>query len=144
MPRLSQPTNDSERLYLLRTSLDAGTQGRKAGRPRLSQGTLTRLSNVIERFEGAMRGLVDADAANRAANQQAEATRKGLEVEMQTIWQRLRVQLRRGLVSPALVTYYAMDQRGRARLPQRQESVFQLARQLVQGDSEAQAAGYPG
>ena len=88
MPKLVRPTSDNDRLQLLQRSLRAGIKDAEAGRPRLAPPTLTRLTKLTARFDGTLRAAVDAEAAWRAAAQQATGARAALEVEIRTIWQR--------------------------------------------------------
>ena len=144
MPKLIRPTSDNDRLQLLQRSLRAGIKDAEAGRPRLAPPTLTRLTKLTACFDGTLRAAVDAEAAWRAAAQQATGARAALEVEIRTIWQRLRVQSRRQLIAPQVLTYYGLDQRGRLpAYPKRHDDWLLLAQQLLQGDTEAQAAGHP-
>lgn len=143
MPFFTPPHSDADRLAFLKHTLTSSQNRRALDAAELSLETETGLAAFVPQFESAFDALTSTQSARmRETRQRREALEK-LSVYVRDLWEGLRRRVRR-LGEPAEVyIYYGLPLDGMTLKPSRQTEWLVIAADVVRGDAEAVADGYP-
>lgn len=143
MPYFTQPNSDADRLAFLKHALTSSRNRRAAAKAELSLDTETGLAAFVPQFESAFDATTSAHSARiRETRQRREALEK-LALYVRDLWAVLRRHVRRLDEAPEIYTYYRLPLDGTTLKPTRQADWLGIATDVVRGDAEAVAAGYP-
>jgi ElaB/YqjD/DUF883 family membrane-anchored ribosome-binding protein len=143
MPVLTQPSNDLERVAFLQRSVKTGLSDMDAGHNYLSQPTIDEVDALAQSFDEALSKIsTDQSDRSREIRQRNEALDL-LATYVRDFWEVARRRAHR-LNQPAEVfTYYGLPLDGITPKPTRADEWLAMAANVVRGDGEAVAAGYP-
>jgi hypothetical protein len=143
MPYYDAPSNDVQRLAFLQRAYATGLQDVAAGAGLVNQETLDALAAFLPGFQAAM-GAVSARLGARAKETQ-ERVEAVEQVKLYTrdLWEVVKRRVRRLNQPAAVLSFYQLPLDGSVPNPTTQEDWLALAAQVVGGDAEAVAAGYP-
>lgn len=143
MPYYNAPSNDAQRLTFLTRSVETGPADVAAGNAYVSQETLDAISALLPQFEAAVNAVSDKlGSRSKEVREQAIAIEQ-IKTYTRDTWEVIKRRARR-LGQPAeVLQFYQLPLSGVTPNPSTQEEWLALAAQVVQGDANAVAAGYP-
>ena len=143
MPTYAPPQGDANRLLFLKTSLEMGRKDLDANLDYVDKGTLDGVEAFIAKFEPVYLDL-NATLAQRI-KETSEKT--GALAELQTwvrdFWEVGKRRVYRLKLPTAVLAYYGLGQDGAVPKSAGEASWLDFAGQIVKGDADAVAAGYP-
>lgn len=143
MPYFTPPNSDADRLAFLKHTLTSSRNRRAAAKAELSLDTETGLAAFVPQFESAVDAVTSTQSARiRETRQRREALEK-LSMYVRDLWAVLRRRVRRLGEAPEVHTYYRLPLDGTTLKPTRQLDWLVIAADVVRGDADAVAAGYP-
>lgn len=143
MPYFTPPNSDADRLAFLKHALTSSRNRRAAAKAELSLDTETGLAAFVPQFESAVDAVTSTQSARiRETRQRREALEK-LSMYVRDLWAVLRRRVRRLGEAPEVHTYYRLPLDGTTLKPTRQLDWLVIAADVVRGDADAVAAGYP-
>lgn len=135
------PTNDSDRISLLRTALESHLRGQTASHTYLAEATADALGSQAAQLEAAVQTIAQAQATHQQALATAKAAVVAIQAQVRHTWDTVRTRVRWRGISPAVLPYYHLRARRIPRL-QNRAAWLEMADRLVQGDQAAMEAGY--
>lgn len=143
MPYYDAPSNDVQRLAFLQRAHATGLQDVAAGAGLVNQETLDAIAAFLPGFQAAM-GAVSARLGARAKETQErlEAIER-VKLYTRDLWEVVKRRVRRLDQPAAVLSFYRLPLDGTVPNPTTQEDWLAMAAQVVGGDTEAVAAGYP-
>ncbi len=143
MPTYVAPRSDAERLFFLKSTLNAGPQDTQAGNAYVDADTLTAIGTFTPRFESAYH-IVNSRLAERIRETQGKTSSLAdLETYVRDFWEVLKRMVTRRKLSLAVLAYYGLGQDGSVPKSATETSWLDFAAQIEKGAAEAVAAGYP-
>ncbi len=143
MPYYEVPASDIYRLAFLQRAHATGLQDVAAGAGLVNQETLDAIAAFLPGFQAAM-GAVSARLGARAKETQErlEAIER-VKLYTRDLWEVVKRRVRRLDQPAAVLSFYRLPLDGTVPNPTTQEDWLAMAAQVVGGDTEAVAAGYP-
>jgi len=143
MPYYEVPASDIYRLAFLQRAHATGLQDVADGAGLVNQETLDAIAAFLPGFQAAM-GAVSARLGARAKETQErlEAVER-VKLYTRDLWEVVKRRVRRLDQPAAVLSFYRLPLDGTVPNPTTQEDWLALAAQVVGGDAEAVAAGYP-
>ncbi|MFO7683403.1 MAG: hypothetical protein R6X34_25495 [Chloroflexota bacterium] len=143
MPVLSTPRNDLERVAFLQRSVKTGLSDVAAGHNYLSQPTIDEVDALAQTFDAALSKIsTDQSDRSREIRQRNEAVEL-LATYVRDFWEVTRRRAQR-LKQPAeVLTFYGLPLDGTTPKLNSPDEWLATAANVVRGDAEAVAAGYP-
>ncbi len=143
MPYYDSPNNDTQRLAFLTRSLETGLADIAAGNAYVSQETLDEIAAFLPQFETAVNAVSDKlGLRTKETHEQAAAIEK-IKTYTRDTWAVIRRRALRLNQPAAVLQFYQLPLDGVTPNPNTYEEWLALAAQVVQGDANAVAAGYP-
>ena len=143
MPNYLAPRSDIARLTFLQRSITSGNADREAGNNYLSQETSDEITTFLIEFEAAFDNISDSQSTRTREMRQRNEALAQLEMYVRDLWEVLRRRVRR-LQQPAEVhTFYRLPLDGVNPKSVSATEWLILAADVIRGDGEAVAAGYP-
>lgn len=137
------PQGDAVRLFCLKCMLDMGRKDRQAGLNFVEAATLDAVESLIARFEPAYRNL-NSRLGQRIKETEGKVTALGeLQAGVRDFWEVGKRMVARKKLSTALLAYYGLGQDGGVPRSAAETSWLDFGANIVKGDAEAIAAGYP-
>lgn len=143
MPTYSSPRNDNQRLAFLKRAAAAAAQDIAAGNPYISPELLDRLESFVPGYQETMSIIGTRLSARARAVRERAAAMQRVETYTRDFWESIRRQVRRLDLPAEVLSFYRLPMDGLTPTPNTQEEWLSLAAQVVRGDGEAAAAGYP-
>ena len=143
MPYLVYPRNDFNRLRFLQRTITSATADQLAGDSYISSGTLAKVTTIATNFETAMGAISSTQRArSNETLERAEALAE-LAACVRDLWAGLRRRVRRLKQPVNVLLFYGLPIDGDTPNPTTQDDWLPVAQNVVQGDAEAVAAGFP-
>jgi len=143
MAKYEQPKSNRDRLTFLKRSAVTGPQDAKSGNPYVSQSTLVAIIAFLPDFETAVNAVSEKMGARSKEVRERAAAIERIGLYARDLWAVLKRRASR-LDQPAeVLTFYQLPLDGTIPKPTSQEQWLTLAAQVVKGDADAVAAGYP-
>lgn len=143
MPYYVSPKSDEARLTALSAALATSAADRLAGQSYIGQETETALAAFVPQFRTAYEALSSSlSVRSRETRQRREAMAK-VEMHVLDIWEGVRRRMRRQDHSVEVLSYYGLPLDGANVKPTTAAGWLSVAGQIIQGDANAAAAGYP-
>ncbi len=143
MAKYEQPKSNRDRLTFLKRSAVTGPQDVKSGNPYVSQETLVAIAAFLPDFETAVHAVNEKMGARSKEVRERAAAIERIGLYARDLWAVLKRRASR-LDQPAeVLTFYQLPLNGTIPKPTSQEQWLTLAAQVVKGDADAVAAGYP-
>ncbi|MCB8982333.1 MAG: hypothetical protein H6659_00750 [Ardenticatenaceae bacterium] len=143
MPAYYKPRNDLARVAFLRQAARTAQLDAAAGDAYLSQSLIDQADAAAQALSAAQ---LTADSClsqrSREVEQRNEALQK-LAYYVRDFWEVARRRMRRLEQPDAVLTFYGLHLDGATPNPSRAEEWLLIAAHVVQGESQAVAAGYP-
>jgi len=143
MPYFVTPNSDADRLTFLKHALTNSQNKRAATQSQLSLETETELAVFVAQFESAFDAITSTQSARTRETRQRREALDTLATYVRDFWEVLRRRARR-LGEPSEVhTYYRLPLDGTTLKPKKRTDWLGIAADVVKGDAEAVADGYP-
>ena len=143
MPYFVPPSSDADRLTFLTHAVTNSQNKRIATESQLSLETETELAAFVTQFESAFDVITSTQSARIRETRQRREALDALATYVRDFWEVLRRRARR-LGEPSEVhTYYRLPLDGTTLKPNMQTAWLGIAADVVKGDAEAVADGYP-
>ena len=137
------PQGDAARLYCLKCTANVGVQDVMAGNLYVDKATLEAVADFAPRFETAYLA-VNARLGERIKHTQGKAEALDeLQTGVRDFWEVGKRMVFRKKLSTALLAYYGLGQDGSVPKSASDTSWLDFAAQIVKGEADALAAGYP-
>jgi hypothetical protein len=143
MPIYDAPRSDADRLLFLKTALDMGRKDEDAGLNYVSKETLDSAEAFIVRFEPAYLNLNAMLAQRIKETSEKTSALTELQTWVRDFWEVGKRRVYRLKLPTAVLAYYGLAQDGNVPKSAGEASWLDFAAQIVQGDADAVAAGYP-
>ncbi len=143
MPKYEPPTSDRDRLTFLKRSAVTGPQDIAAGTPYVSQDTLDAIKAFLPGFETAANAVSEKLGARVKEVRERAAAMEHIAVYVRDLWAVLKRRANRLGESADVLTFYQLPLDGATPKPTNQAQWLTLAAQVVKGDADAVAAGFP-
>lgn len=143
MPAYQAPRSDEGRLSTLEAARDTATKDIAAGRKSITQETLDAITAFAALFRPLWEALAGALSGRMKEVREREEARAQLDTYVRDFWEVLKRRAHR-LKQPAeILVQYGLPSDGIIPNPTTFEDLMRAADQIVKGEAEAIAAGYP-
>ena len=143
MPVYDPPRNDIDRLAFLKRAVATGEEDIAAGKTYATGDTLNKSKLFIGEFAPVVSAVSEKSSErSKEVREKAEAT-KLVEVFMRDIWEVLKRRVNREDQPAEVLNYYLLTLDGTVPKPSGREALMTMAEQVVHGDADAVAAGFP-
>lgn len=143
MPYYDAPSNDVQRLAFLQRAHTTGLQDVTAGAGLVNQETLDAIAAFLPSFQAAMGAVSTLLGARVKETQERLEAIEQVKLYTRDLWEVLKRRVRRLNQPAAVLSFYRLPLDGTTPYPTTQEDWLATAAQVVSGDAEAAAAGYP-
>jgi hypothetical protein len=143
MPIYEAPRSDMNRLAFLKQAATTGTQDIAAGKSYISQETLDALNALAPGFESAHNDVSARLSARSEEVRQSNEALITLQTYVRDLWEVLRRRVIRLNQPAAVLQFYGLGLDGINPNPTTQAQWLATAVEVIAGDAEAVAAGYP-
>jgi hypothetical protein len=137
------PRSDADRVACLKSTLDMGRKDRQAGNLYVEQASLDAVETLVVQFEPAYLALNARLAQRIKETEDKVSALADLETCVRDFWEVGKRLVFRKKLPAALLAYYGLPQDGGVPKPTSEENWLVLAAQIIKGDADAVAAGYP-
>ncbi|MEZ4714439.1 MAG: hypothetical protein R3A44_45085 [Caldilineaceae bacterium] len=138
------PTNDDDRLVLLRRIATKAQQDAENGLFLLSARSQERLAEFIERFATTLWRVRQKRERQSQYIQEADAAVTVLRNAIYNVWHQLRWQLEWSEINAHGLEYYGLDRQGRQPKIVGRSGWVEIGHKILTGDKLALEQGYPG
>ncbi len=143
MPYYDAPNNDTQRLAFLNRSLETGLADVAAGNAYVSQATLDAIAASLPQFETVINAVSDKLGSRTKETHERAAAIEKIKTYTRDMWAVIKRRALRLEQPAAVLQFYQLPLDGVTPSPTTYEEWLALAAQVVQGDADAVAAGYP-
>jgi hypothetical protein len=143
MPSFDAPRSDANRLLFLKKSLEMGRKDADSGLSLVDKDTLDAVEAFIMRFEPVYLNLNAALAQRIKETGEKTSALTDLQTWVRDFWEVGKRRVYRLKLSTALLAYYGLAQDGTVPKSTSETGWLDFAAQIVKGDADAVAAGYP-
>ncbi|MEZ4660087.1 MAG: hypothetical protein R2911_21225 [Caldilineaceae bacterium] len=138
------PTNDDDRLALLRRFVEMANQDAENGRFLLSTRSQERMAEFTQRFASALWSVREKKERQTQYIREADEMLMALGNAIQDIWNQVRWQVEWGELNSHAVEYYGLTRRGRQPKIKSRSGWIAVGDKILSGDEMAKKQGYPG
>jgi hypothetical protein len=142
MPTLRIPHSDVGRLTFLRTAAQTATQDQANSLIYITPDTLHELNEFLNIFDLAFLHVSAAVGERSREVEESEAAMAELKLVLDDLWEVLRRRVRRSNEPVGVLRFYGLDVDGQPPQLDTHEEWLELAKQVIEGDAQAVAAGY--
>ena len=143
MPVYAPPLSDANRLFCLKCTLDMARKDSQAALYYVDEGTADAVEDLIAQFEPAYLAL-NATLGQRVKETEGKVNALAdLQTCVRDFWEVGKRMVTRRKLSTALLAYYGLAQDGSVPKSANDTSWLDFAAQIIKGDADAVAAGYP-
>ena len=142
MPYLDKPSNDEERLNLVKTTLKTNLSDSASDMSFLTTETVQSATAVSLTFENKLKNLNGALAVRSRDIREKNDSIKTVEVYIRDLWEVTKRRVHRKNLPAEVLTYYMLPLDGSVPLSISPMEIFTLTAQIIEGDSKAVIAGF--
>ncbi len=143
MAKYAQPRSNRDRVAFLKRSAVTGQQDIASGNLYISQQTLAAIDAFLPDFETATHAVSEKLGTRSKEVRERAAAIKRASLYTRDLWAGLKRRANRLGESAEVLTFYQLPLDGTIPNPTSQKQWLTLAAQVVKGDADAVAAGYP-
>jgi len=143
MPVYNPPNSDMNRLAFLKQAATTGAQDMAAGKSYVGQESLDALNALAPAFEAAHNGVSARLGARSEEVRQSNEALATLQTYVRDLWGVLRRRVTRLNQPVSVLQFYSLPQSGLSPKPTTQAQWLATAAEVIAGDAQAVAAGYP-
>lgn len=143
MPVFSAPRSDIDRVAFLQRAAVTGAADLAAGNTCLSTETVSSVKLLAQTFDMALSDISSSQSSRSRELRQRQEAIALLETYVRDFWEVARRRARRQGQPDEVLTFYGLPLDGSSPHPTRSDEWLTIAANVVRGDVEAVAAGYP-